>query len=281
MTSPATTSCASVGRPAKAWLGLCAVIVIAMLACPAFGETASTSHSAVASMPATSSAEVLAKLPGVGGTNSPASTLSWVLIATALSLAPAILVLMTCFTRIIVVLSLLRAALASQQLPPNQVLFGLAALMTVVVMWPTYNKIHQDAIGPYLSGQASQAQALSAGEQHIRDFMIRQIESAGNNEDVLLFMDAKQAQQAKTWIDVPTRCLIPGYVISELKVAFTMGFKIFLPFLIIDMLVASVLVSMGMLMLPPVLISLPFKLLLFVLANGWHLVVGTLMTSFE
>jgi len=111
--------------------------------------------------------------------------------------------------------------------------------------------------------------------------MIRQIESAGNNTDVFLFMDKQQAQQAKTWIDVPTRSLIPGYVISELKVAFTMGFKIFLPFLIIDMLVASVLVSMGMLMLPPVLISLPFKLLLFVLADGWHLVVGTLMTSFE
>ena len=218
-------------------------------------------------------------LPAIGSQGAASSNINWILVVTAISIAPAIVVLMTCFTRIIVVLSLLRAALASQQLPPNQVLFGLALLMTVVVMWPTYGKIHQDAVGPYLAGQMSQSQALQAGESHARDFMIRQIESAGNSDEVFLFMDKDSADKTQTWGDVPTRALIPGYAVSELKVAFAMGFKTFLPFLIVDMLVSSVLVSMGMLMLPPVLISLPFKLLLFVLADGWHLVVGTLMNS--
>jgi flagellar biosynthetic protein FliP len=167
-------------------------------------------------------------------------------------------------------------------MPPNQVLFGLALFMTLAVMAPTYQAIQKDAISPYVAGKISQAQAVDAAEHGIRKFMITQMESAGNANDVYLFVgDRPAGAKDLTWPEVPTVSLIPAFVVSELKVAFMIGFRIFLPFLIIDMLVASVLVSMGMLMVPPVLISLPFKLLLFVLADGWHLVVGTLMRSFS
>jgi flagellar biosynthetic protein FliP len=204
-----------------------------------------------------------------------------VVLVTVLAIAPAILLLVTCFTRIVVVLGLLRQALATGSLPPNQVLFGLALLMTVVVMAPVYQAINRDAITPYLDGKLNAQQALVAAEKHAREFMIRQIEGGRNEKDVYLFLPKDQAAKKDlTWGDVPVGSLIPAFVISELKIAFTIGFGIYLPFLIIDMLVSSVLVSMGMLMLPPVLISLPFKLLLFVLADGWHRVVGTLMTSF-
>ncbi len=255
-------------------------LAIALAAMPAWAQTPTSKP---ATMPATTSAPAIdlsQMLPNVKTPGDTGSAVNWIVVATVLAVAPAVLVLVTCFTRVIVVLGLLRAALATQQMPPNQVLFGLALLMTVVVMAPTYNLVHRDAIAPYSAGQLTAQQAFAAGETHVREYMIRQIESAGNNEDGLLFLDARQKETAKTWADVPTRCLIPGYVVSELKVAFMMGFKIFLPFLIVDMLVAGVLVSMGMLMVPPVLISLPLKLLLFVLADGWHLVVGTLMSSF-
>jgi len=209
------------------------------------------------------------------------SSLQIVLMLTVLSLAPSILIMMTCFTRIIVVLGLLRQAMATQQLPPNQVLIGLALFMTFVVMAPVYNDVHDDAIKPYLGGEISQADALAAADKHVRGFMINQIESADNTEDVYLFLSPEVAEKADLkWRDVPTMTLIPSFVVSELKTAFLMGFRIYLPFLVIDMVIASVLISMGMLMLPPVLISLPFKLLLFVLVNGWRLVVGTLMASF-
>ena len=220
-------------------------------------------------------------LPNVDTPEGLSGTLQWVVLITVLSLAPAILVMVTCFTRIIVVLGLLRQALATHQVPPNQVLFGLALLMTLVVMAPVYQDVYQDAISPYLNGKLERAEAVAAGEKHIRKFMIRQIESGGNTDDVYLFVSDDLARRADlTWGDVPTVSLIPAFVVSELKIAFFMGFRIYLPFLIIDMLVGAVLISMGMLMLPPVLISLPFKLLLFVLADGWHLVVGTLMNSF-
>ncbi|MFB3890495.1 MAG: flagellar type III secretion system pore protein FliP [Phycisphaerae bacterium] len=229
-------------------------------------------------------------MSGAQGPAEVKSAVNWVLLVTVLSVAPAVLVMVTCFTRIIVVLGLLRAALATQQLPPNQVLFGLALLMTVVVMAPTATQVHQDAIAPYMAGEKSSADAVKAGETHIRDFMIRQIDNADNGEDVYVFLsedlkkkDGELRAQGRSlsFKEVPTWSLVPGFVLSELKVAFAMGFKIFLPFLVIEMLVASVLVSMGMLMVPPSLISLPFKLLLFVLADGWHLVVGTLMNSFR
>ena len=220
-------------------------------------------------------------LPDVQSPAGIATTLKWLAIVTVLALAPAVLVMVTSFTRIVVVLGLLRQAMATPQLPPNQILFGLALLMTLVVMAPVYKDVHSQAVRPYLDGKLDQQSALSAAEKPVRAFCIGQIDAGGNSEDVGLFLPEELAgRDDLTWRDVPTLSLIPAFVVSELKIAFWMGFRIFLPFLIVDMLVASVLVSMGMLMLPPVLISLPFKLLLFVLADGWHLVVGTLMGSF-
>jgi flagellar biosynthetic protein FliP len=220
-------------------------------------------------------------LPEIAGGGKIGPAVQWIAVITLLSVAPAVLVLVTCFTRIIVVLGLLRQALATQQVPPNQVLFGLALLMTLVVMAPVYQQVYTDAVQPYMDGRVSGQQAAAAGEAHVRQFMIRQIEAGGNTDDVYLFLKADAAKRDDLqWGDVPTVSLIPAFVVSELKVSFLMGFRIYLPFLIVDMLVGTVLVSMGMLMLPPVMISLPFKLLLFVLADGWHLVVGTLMRSF-
>lgn len=234
-----------------------------------------------AEAPASGPGELVKSLPNIDTPGGAGTVISWVVMVTVLSVAPALLIMVTCFTRIVVVLGLLRQALGSAQLPPNQVIFGLALLMTAVVMAPTYGKIHKDAIGPYLDGKMDRQAALSAGETHIREFMTSQIEAAGNSSDVYLFLDDEAGRNENlVWGDVPTVSLIPAFVISELKVAFWMGFRIFLPFLVIDMLVATFLVSMGMLMMPPSLISLPFKLLLFVLADGWSLVVGTLMNSF-
>ena len=241
--------------------------------------TAATASGAEA--PAGGPGELVKSLPNIDTPGGAGTVITWVVMVTVISVAPALLVMVTCFTRIVVVLGLLRQALGSAQLPPNQVIFGLSLLMTAVVMAPTYNKIHNDAIDPYLGGKLDRTAAISAGEAHIREFMTAQIEAAGNGSDVYLFLsDETAAKKNLAWGDVPTVSLIPAFVVSELKVAFWMGFRIFLPFLVIDMLVATFLVSMGMLMLPPSLISLPFKLLLFVLADGWHLVVGTLMKSF-
>ena len=220
-------------------------------------------------------------LPAAESRKQVSSTLQIMLLLTVLALVPSILVMMTSFTRIIVVLGLLRQAMATQQLPPNQVLIGLALFMTFVVMAPVYNQVHEDAVAPYLDGKIDQSEALAAATSHVREFMIKQVEAGGNTDDVYLFLDESlSANQDLLWRDVPTMTLIPAYVVSELKIAFLMGFRVYLPFLVIDMVIASVLISMGMLMLPPVLISLPFKLLLFVLADGWHLVVRTLMMSF-
>ncbi len=220
-------------------------------------------------------------LPDVSTRQGVSSVMKWITFVTIFAVAPAVVVMVTCFTRIIVVLGLLRQALGTAQLPPNQVLFGLALLMTVVVMAPVLRPVYQDAIEPYLAGRMEQNDALAVGEKRVKTFMVGQIEAAGNTDDIYLFLDEKLSKKEDLqWRDVPTLSIMPAYVLSELKVAFIMGFRIFLPFVIIDLLVASVLVSVGMLMVPPVLISLPFKLLLFVLADGWHLVVGTLMRSF-
>ena len=210
------------------------------------------------------------------------SAVEIMLLLTVLTLAPAIVVMMTCFTRIVVVLSLLRQALATQQLPPNQVLTGLALFMTAMVMAPVWTRVHREAIQPYTKAEIGAEEAWDRASRPIKRFMSLQIENVGNSADVWMFIDYSGIPDTSitSYEDVPIHVLIPGFVLSELKTAFIMGFKLYLPFLIIDMVVASVLISMGMLMLPPVLISLPFKLLLFVLADGWHLVVGTLMKSF-
>jgi len=237
---------------------------------------------AEAKPPAEQPGGALGGLPDLAKSRQGVSTaLQWVTMVTVLSVAPALAVMVTCFTRIIVVLGLLRQALASHQVPPNHVLFGLALLMTLVVMSPVFAEVYREAVQPYLDGRLTQQQALDAGAAHLRRFMIRQIEAADNADEVYLFLDERTAgRKDLQWRDVPTFSLIPAFVVSELKVAFFMGFRIYLPFLVVDLLVASVLVSMGVLMLPPVLVSLPFKLLLFVMADGWHLVIGTLMRSF-
>ena len=220
-------------------------------------------------------------VPGVkDGTGMTAAVQILVLI-TVLSLAPAFLVMVTCFTRIIVVLALLRQALATQQLPPNQVLIGLALFMTFLIMAPTWHRVHQEALTPYLNNQLSQEEAFDKAVGPIREFMIRQVEATGNEQDVFMFLKHSGASGVQRWGDVPTSVLVPAFITSELKTAFVIGFHVYLPFLVIDMVIASVLISMGMLMLPPMLISLPFKLLMFVLVDGWHLVVGQLVNSFR
>ena len=215
------------------------------------------------------------------------ATLKILVLMTVLTLAPAIIMMTTCFVRIIVVLGLMRQAMGTPQLPPGQVLTGLTLFLTMMIMWPTWSRIQAEAITPYMDNEPGMTQRLAfeTALQHMRGFMYRQIERAGNEEDVYLFLEyGRQApipltQQVRL-ADVPTHVLIPAFMLSELKIAFVMGFRIYLPFLVIDMVIASILISMGMLMLPPVLISLPFKVLMFVLADGWHLVVGSLLESF-
>jgi flagellar biosynthetic protein FliP len=203
-----------------------------------------------------------------------------IILLTVLSLAPAILIMMTSFTRIIIVMSLLRQALGTQQLPPNQILVGLSLFMTFLVMRPTWEKVNAQALQPYLSGAIEQREALDRAQKPLRQFMLKQIDKSDNWEDVYMFAQAAGQGDPKKIEDVSTLTLIPAFVLSELKTAFLLGFKVYLPFLIIDMVISAVLISMGMMMLPPVLISLPFKLLLFVLVDGWHLITGSLMGSF-
>lgn len=213
-----------------------------------------------------------------------ASSLQVLLLLTVLSLAPAILLMTTCYVRIIIVLGLLRQAIGLQSLPPSQVMTSIALFMMLFVMAPVWTRIYDDAVKPYTdpSVPMSLDEAYETGSIPIREFMARQIDIAGNHEDVLLFyeyMDA-EAPLPSSFEDVPLRVLLPAYILSELKTAFLMGFQIYLPFLIVDLVVASVTISMGMLMLPPQIVSLPFKLLLFVLVDGWRLVVQMLMDSF-
>jgi flagellar biosynthetic protein FliP len=205
------------------------------------------------------------------------TSLQLLMLMTVLSLAPAILMMMTSFTRIIIVLSFVRNALGTQQLPPNQVMVGLALFLTFFVMTPTWTQINTNALQPYIKNQITQAEALAKAEEPLRNFMFRQT----REKDLELFVGLSKMERPKTYRDVPTHVLIPAFVISELKTAFQMGFAIFIPFIVIDMIVSSTLMSIGMMMLPPMMISLPFKLLLFVLVDGWHLVVESLVTSFK
>lgn len=212
------------------------------------------------------------------------ATLSIIVLLTVLSLAPAILVMCTSFTRIVVVFALLRQAIGTQALPPSQVIIGLSLFLTLLVMAPTIDRINNEALVPLQNNQIDQAEAWSRAKQPLRDFMFDQIEYAGSWEDVYMILNYRGIDTSEpeklTEDDVDMLTLIPAFILSELKVAFLIGFRLYLPFLIIDMVVASILISMGMLMLPPVLISLPFKLLLFVLVDGWQLVAGNLLNSF-
>ena len=206
-----------------------------------------------------------------------ASALSMLLLITVLSLAPAILVLMTSFTRIVIVLGFVRTSLGTQQMPPNQVLIGLALFMTLFIMAPTFSQLNETALKPYLAGEISQTVALEKASIPMKEFMYKHT----REKDLLLFLNYTKTEKPATYQDIPITVLVPAYAISELKTAFQMGFMIFIPFLVIDMVVASTLMAMGMMMLPPVMISLPFKILLFVLVDGWYLVVKSLLTSFS
>ncbi len=212
------------------------------------------------------------------------SSLQILVLLTVLSLAPAILLMTTCYVRIIVVLGLLRQALGTGQLPPSQVITAISLFMTMFVMAPVWNEVYDKSIGPYTApgSEMSVMEAWEAGIAPVRSFMIRQIDVAKNDEDVLLFYryHAPGASLPEHFEEVPLQVLLPAYMLSELKTAFLMGFQIFLPFLLIDLVVASVTISMGMMMLPPAMISLPFKLLVFVLIDGWRLVVEMLLVSF-
>ena len=200
-----------------------------------------------------------------------------VLLITILSLAPSILVLATSFTRIVIVLSFLRTAIGLQQTPPNSVLVGLALFLTLFVMAPTLERVYHEAIEPLMAEEIDEAEALERAGEPLRAFMQRQVRA----EDVAVLTEIARLEPAPVAAETPFRILLPAFVLSELRRAFEIGFLIFLPFLIIDMVVASVLMSMGMMMLPPVMISLPFKLIFFVLVDGWALVAGSLVQSFR
>ena len=198
------------------------------------------------------------------------------LLMTILSLAPAILIMLTSFTRCVIVLSLLRRALGTMQMPPNQVIVGLALFLTFFIMTPVWQQVNQEALQPFLDEKIDQQQALQNAATPVRQFMFKQT----REKDLALFVEIAKVQRPKDVGDIPTSVLIPSFIISEVKTAFQIGLLLYVPFLIIDMVVASVLLSMGMMMLPPIMISLPFKLMLFVLADGWNLLIGSLVRSF-
>ncbi|MCP8616509.1 flagellar type III secretion system pore protein FliP [Salirhabdus salicampi] len=198
------------------------------------------------------------------------------LLLTVLALAPSILILMTSFTRIIIVLSFVRTSLATQQMPPNQILIGLALFLTFFIMAPTFNEVNEQALQPLFNEEITIDEAYDRASLPVKEFMAQHT----RQKDLSLFLDYAGAEAPATLEDIPLSTLIPAFAISELKTAFQMGFMIFVPFLIIDMAVASILMSMGMMMLPPVMISLPFKILLFVLVDGWYLITHSLLQSF-
>ncbi|MBM7692252.1 flagellar biosynthetic protein FliP [Peribacillus deserti] len=204
------------------------------------------------------------------------SSVKLLLLMTVLSLAPSILILMTCFTRIIIVLSFVRTSLATQQMPPNQVLIGLALFMSFFIMAPTFQEVNEKALTPLFEEKIELDEAYERASVPFKEFMSEHT----RQKDLELFLTYAKIDRPKKIEDIPITALVPAFAISEIKTAFQIGFMIFIPFLVIDMIVASVLMSMGMMMLPPVMISLPFKILLFVLVDGWYLVVKSLLQSF-
>ena len=207
------------------------------------------------------------------------STLEILILLTILSLAPSILIMVTSFTRIIVVFHFLRTAIGTQTTPPNQVLVSLALFITLAIMSPIFTEINSDAVQPYMKGKITQEAAIKTGTKPLRKFMLKQT----RDKDLKLFMDInkKSSKDVKSYDDISLTIIVPAFIISELRTAFIIGFLIYLPFIVIDMVVASTLMSMGMMMLPPTTISLPFKILLFILADGWNLIVGQLVRSFN
>ena len=215
-------------------------------------------------------------LGGGGGASSTGRLIQMLVMLTVLSLAPSILIMMTSFTRIVIVLSFLRTAMGTQQTPPNQVLISLALFMTLFIMMPTFQATYTQAIQPLLDGSIDESQAFTRGIAPFEKFMMSHV----REQDLALFVDMAKLTQKQVQANMPLRVLIPAFMISELKRAFEIGFLMFVPFLIIDMVVASVLMAMGMMMLPPVIIALPFKIIFFVLVDGWYMIVGSLVRSY-
>jgi flagellar biosynthesis protein FliP len=214
---------------------------------------------------------------GGSGTEGSSTAIMLIMLLTVLSVAPGILLLMTSFMRIAIVLSFVRMALGTQQMPPTQVIMGLSLILTFYIMGPTFQEVNTQALQPYLSGEIDQTEAFEQASAPMKEFMAKQT----HEKDLKLFLDYSNTTGIETIQDIPLTALVPAFAISELKKAFQMGFIIFVPFIMIDMIVASILMAMGMMMLPPSLISLPFKILLFILADGWHLVVESLFVSFN
>lgn len=204
-------------------------------------------------------------------------TLQILLLLTILTLAPAIIIMLTSFVRIVVIFSFLRHAIGTHQMPPNQILVGLAIILTAFIMAPTITQINEKALQPYLQDEITQKEAYDSGIKPLREFMLKQV----REKDLALFVSLSGVPKPEKPEDIPTYLIIPGFVISELRVAFQISFVLFIPFLIIDMVVASVLMSMGMLMLPPIMVSLPFKILLFVLVDGWYMIIKSVVASFN
>lgn len=236
---------------------------------------------AVSILPAQSQPLVLPKVSiEVGKASKPEDvsvTLQILFLMTVLSLAPSLIILTTAFTRIIVVLHFLKQAMGTPQMPPAQVLVGLAMFLTFFVMTPVWDKINSDALQPYMNNKITITAAYEKAILPVRDFMFKQT----REEDIALFVKMSNMSKPKNQTEIPTQVLIPAFVISELRIGFQIGFILFIPFLIIDMVVASILMSMGMMMLPPIMISLPFKILLFILVDGWSLVIGSIISSFH
>ncbi|MEW5771738.1 MAG: flagellar type III secretion system pore protein FliP [Pseudomonadota bacterium] len=238
--------------------------VLAALALPALAWAAP-------GIPAFSSA------PGPGGTTNYTFSIEALLLLTSLTFLPALMLMMTAFTRIVIVLSLLRQAMGTMTAPPNQVIVGLSLFLTFFVMSPVFDKVYDTAWRPYTENQITLVEAADRGAAPLKDFMLKQT----RQEDLALFVRLAKVPPLNGPEETPLKVLVPAYVISEIKTAFTIGFIVFIPFLIIDMVVASVLMSMGMMMLSPVLVSLPFKIMLFVLADGWNLLIASLVATFQ
>jgi flagellar biosynthetic protein FliP len=249
--------------------------LLALLLCAAGATTAAPAEAP--SVAAAPQSALTLRVDGAGGGAGLDAALKIVLLMTIISLAPALLVLLTSFTRIVVVLGFLRQALGTQQAPNNQIIIGLALFLTVVVMAPVLRSVNEEALQPLLKDELTQSEAFTRAQAPLKEFMLAQV----REKDVALFLELTGTAAPESPDQLPMLVVIPSFVIGELKTAFQMGFVLFIPFLIIDMVVASVLMSMGMMMLPPVLISLPFKILLFVLVDGWFLIVRSLVQAFQ
>lgn len=258
----------------RGWLALLLTLIVLALS-PQDGVAQSASPDTTTT-PVTSFGP-LPQVSLIPGEEDYALPIQLLLLLTVLTLAPAIITLMTCFTRLVVVFGILRQAMGTQQAPPSQVIIGLALFLTVFIMYPIFEKIHEEALKPYMAQEITQKEAFKLASAPLKGFMLEQT----REKDLMLFMDLGRIDIFDDMDAVPLHVLVPAFVISELRIAFQIGFMIFLPFLIVDLVVASVLMSMGMMMLPPIMISLPIKLLLFVLADGWFLIVESIVRGYS